>query len=742
VHDMHIGVITSSLGGRGAPDQCPATGPMAVNPANPALNAHYDDRGELINRGGVAGDPTIENTVADATSPDNFLSWFPTLPANMGKPAPPTTALTMAGAPVQSGTLIGDFTQIIEGVHEHGCGFEAQNEAWYRFLVQPDPYDSITLNGGKAQLNGVDATILKQRADFLRSDSLVAVIVVTDENEEAADPLAIGGQGWAFDSYSFPGGPGQAPEGTIECTKLDPNNPTTTGPNDPACTSCAFIKSDPNFATRCPPDGAGGMNGYYGAANDSISVRFLNQKMRFGLFAGYPTSRYIRGLTKTTVPSAAREHDPTGNYVGDNDLNANCVNPLFAQNLPTDPTKQDTCKLQRGPRTPDLIYYAAIAGVPHQLLQAKPGDSGCPAGTNPADCPQKGTLSASDWTQIQGGQDPEHYDFRGADFHMVESTGPRVAPAGQGVWASTSSCPPTSPNDCDPVNGREWTTSKQDLQFSCIFDLRPQFGGKGKDCTDPKYNGACDCQTATSGGSGYNVGTQLCDTQTPTLQVNGKAYPSIREMVIAHAMAQQNAQNGGQGIVSSLCPIHVTEQTPGDPLYGYRPAVNAIVDRLKTALSTQCVPQKLAPRTCGDVPCVVLVSLINDAIPGKIKLCKNPGTACSAVPGLSVPADPNVAAKFCDAQEALWNPMSRDAEPFTVPLCELNQLYQVPAGAACPGVSTPPPSTFDANGSCAGSKTPGWCYVTGAAAGGCRHSILFTTNEPPAGAIATLQCAE
>jgi hypothetical protein len=86
--------------------------------------------------------------------------------------------------------------------------------------------------------------------------------------------------------------------------------------------------------------------------------------------------------------------------------------------------------------------------------------------------------------------------------------------------------------------------------------------------------------------------------------------------------------------------------------------------------------------------------------------------------------------------------MSRDAEPFTVPLCELNQLYQVPAGAACPGVSTPPPSTFDANGSCAGSKTPGWCYVTGAAAGGCRHSILFTTNEPPAGAIATLQCAE
>src|SRR5581483_9210551 len=45
VHDMHIGIVSSSLGGRGG-DQCPATG---TNPAAPALNAHNDDRGELIN---------------------------------------------------------------------------------------------------------------------------------------------------------------------------------------------------------------------------------------------------------------------------------------------------------------------------------------------------------------------------------------------------------------------------------------------------------------------------------------------------------------------------------------------------------------------------------------------------------------------------------------------------------------------------------------------------------------------
>jgi hypothetical protein len=113
------------------------------------------------------------------------------VPPNAGQPTPPTTPITTAMQ------LIGDFTQIVSGVHEHGCGFEAQNEAWYRFLIQPDPFATISKPDGiRAQLDGVDDVILKQRADFLRPDSLVAVIVVTDENEEVADPLAIGGQAW------------------------------------------------------------------------------------------------------------------------------------------------------------------------------------------------------------------------------------------------------------------------------------------------------------------------------------------------------------------------------------------------------------------------------------------------------------------------------------------------------------------------------------------------------------------
>src|ERR1700691_600448 len=93
------------------------------------------------------------------------------------------------------------------------------------------------------------------------------------------------------------------------------------------------------------------------------------------------------GLQKATVPSVGlafpgdsdHEHDANGNYVGEQDAQANCVHPLLATTLPST-TGGDLCHLAQGPRTPDLVYYAAIAGVPHELLQATPGGgTGTPA---------------------------------------------------------------------------------------------------------------------------------------------------------------------------------------------------------------------------------------------------------------------------------------------------------------------------------------------------------------------------
>ena len=74
----------------------------------------------------------------------------------------------------------------------------------------------------------------------------------------------------------------------------------------------------------------------------------------------------------------------------------------------------------------------------------------------------------------------------------------------------------------------------------------------------------------------------VCNDATPTQQDYAKAYPTIRELLLAKLLGQVPGAN--EGVISSICPIHTSETSPGDPLYGYRPAMSAIVDRLKRAL--------------------------------------------------------------------------------------------------------------------------------------------------------------
>ncbi len=532
ITDMHVGIVTSSLGGRGG-DQCPDN---ATNPAAPSLSAHTNDNGELVARGGVVGNPTVENPVADAPSPDNFLWWNPYAADGGQMTQPPSLS--------SESQLVGDLQSMFLGVNIHGCGFTATLESWYRFLVQPDPYADIIAgpNGTKA-LDGVDATLVKQRHDFLRPDSVVAVVVVANKPDEVFDPVAIGGQGWAFCNTAFPGSPNMAaPEGTIECQS---------NPESASCTSCAFIKDSPNFATECPDNPPGGMMGYLDPSNDALNVREFHMKQRFGVDAQFPVDRYVTGLTSFAVPDSEHEHDTAGNYAPSLD----CSNPLFSMNLPVD-ASSDLCHLAPGPRTPSQVFFTVIGGVPHQLLQTDP--------SNP-DSPQKTTLGSSDWNTVLGA-DPLHYDFTGADFHMLESESDRAG----------SSCPDTAADDCDPINGREFASNKSDLQFACIFPL-----AMALDCTSPgpgdMYKGACACATG-----GLDANTQLCQkdgsgyyTQT---QINGRAYPTIRSLAVARAL-------GSQSVVGSICPIHAKEAASGDPLYGYRPTLNALTDRLSSALA-------------------------------------------------------------------------------------------------------------------------------------------------------------
>jgi hypothetical protein len=796
VHNMHIGIISSSLGTRGVPSNNGAVcDPTNANDANTGmfldgtmgLNTHVDDQGELLNRTAPVSltDPQMtaenEGTSTD-TGGQNFLDWFPTMENGMvvagnvgvmaapGAVLAPATQLSVVGTLTMTpGTLEGDFAALVAGVHTYGCGIESQLETWYRFLIQPDPYASIDTSSGAAQWVGVDKTIIQQRHDFLRPDSLVAIIVLTDENDSEIDVRSFGGQGWSFMDEGPPAGSFTPPRGTAIC-ETDPGN--TMG--SPPCTSCAYctkgspadICNDPNCKL-----------GPYTAENDwgfYINVRHVHMQQKYGIIPQFPLQRYVLGLTSPKVPDRTTEY-PTGasSYQGGTNQDPqdlNCTNPLFAATLPgaagdnlDDPTVLCNANAMAGPRTTNLIFYAHIGGVPHQLLQTTPGEKDsmgnvlCPMGTAAADCPQKNTLAVADWTKILG-QGPatggSQWDYTGIDPHMIENYDPPRTGTAYDTGASetvVTGGPSASGGGPDPINGRDWTTDSTnpshvlpvDREYACTFPLYLADGTPNpRDCSkgdsDPVNSFACDCEPPTTGGNWYtapNDVPSVCGLPQPaeapsatndyTTQYYAKTYPTIRELTLAQMM-------GPQGIISSLCPIHVIDMEGGnDPLYGYRPAITAIVDRLKNALASQCLPQPLNVEKneagASVVPCLVLAT-----IPGTVG--KSESAVCNPTnyPSLSVP-NAQILQTFNQNQHALWMSDMVGTDPSTLVTCEVQQI----SVAAMPAGGT-------TSGTCVGmgaTNEQGWCYVTGTASGACdTQAVLFTSNALPNGATVNLQC--
>jgi hypothetical protein len=375
VTDMHIGVISSSLGSMGG-SVCGNTGRL-------------NDKAHLLNL--VKG----EGPLADA-SPANFLSWFPTNEENKSDPkrhpTPPTPAI------LNHEKLVQNFQKLVVGVEQTGCGFEAQLESIYRFLIQPDPWVKVDRGPNNdadyATLGAptdIDYDLLKQRADFLREDSLVAVIALTDEQDSSVDPLALGGQGWAFENQAFPIAKGSPlPAGvnrtrpTGGSTAPRPTSACKTNPASPDCESCALTQRQKNDPS-CQVNG-----GWYTPIEDGLNVRFHRMKERFGYDPQYPIKRYVDGFTQSRVPDRSTEHPtPRGSYVG----TPKCTNPLFAKNLPR-AAGQETCLLQRSSRSADHVFFAVVGGVPHQLLHFDPND------------PEKSRITSDDWNKILG-RDPE-----------------------------------------------------------------------------------------------------------------------------------------------------------------------------------------------------------------------------------------------------------------------------------------------------------------------------------------------
>jgi len=706
VHDMHIGIVSSALGPR-LGDACTASDMAPAPFAN--LSKHNDDKAELLSRSLTYAanlSSATEGAVADASQ--GFLYWYPTTNATPATQGTPVT---------NSMTLETDFTDMVGGVGVFGCGIESQLETWYRFLIQPDPYDTLVNNGGKATWSGVDTTILQQRHDFLRPDSLVAIIVLTDENDSEIDVRSLSQQGWNWMSSQFP-----PPRGTAACGIDGVGG----NPGDPACTSCAAVS-----AGTASSDASCKMGAYSATnANDwgyDLNLRHVHTKAKYGLDPQFPIQRYLNGLTSTTVPDRDGEYPGTSagkitssGYVGMND----CTNPLYAASLPSGGgqlNQATLCKLVPGPRTTDLVFFAHIGGVPSSLLHFDPTSAA------------NSTLNEGDWTKILGNNSvPPNYDYSGIDPHMLES----FQPNRPGIPA----CPaaPDSDGVCDWVTNQPFPAPATgghilnvDREYACTFPLADQTGAASpRDCTQPQFQSFCDCPHVQGSVSAAQL-PPICNQAMQTQQTGAKAYPTIRELELTHLM-------GKQGIVSSICPIDVAEKTPGDPLYGYRPAVAVIIDRLKNALTNQCLPEQL-PISNGQVPCLILAQL--PASTGGS--CKNPNCDMSqglVGPGMTIAPgqtfDPAVLDSFCDSQEAQYQALVSGLpsgempppDPAKQSVCALVQL-------------TPQanPTAFQ-GGSCKSSTQDGWCYVTGAAAGTCPQAIIFAGQ--PKSATISLQCIE
>jgi hypothetical protein len=317
---------------------------------------------------------------------------------------------------------------------EGGCPYEMPLEGMYRFLVDPEPYARMSLTdcndgihtGRCAVQAGVDDDLLAERKSFLRYDSLVAVVVLTDENDCS---LRAGGLSYhVFDDI------GTVPRATSACAA---------NPDDPCCRSC----DDPP-SPGCPTQDVECAKGPYTSSEDSGLLRCFDQKRRYGRDYLYPTSRYIDGLTGKPVP------DRSGALV---------ANPLF-----NDPAGQSL------PRDPSLVFFAAVVGVPWQDLAEDPRDTTHLALKSADEMQRDGTWNLV-LTNPMTGAPPR-------DPLMIETTAERsgVQPI-IGVPLAPSSAKSPQAN---PINGHETALGDAPVepQYACIFDLPTPEQGSA-DCT-------------------------------------------------------------------------------------------------------------------------------------------------------------------------------------------------------------------------------------------------------------------
>ena len=228
-------------------------------------------------------------------------------------------------------------------------------------------------------------------------------------------------------------------------------------------------------------------------------------------------------------------------------------------------------------------------------------------------------------------------------------------------------------------------------------------------------------------------GPPLCDQTTRTTQTKGKSYQQSRYQLVAKAL-------GSQAVVASICAQNVTGSTSA-PTFGYNGAMQAIVNRLKNALSGQCLPQQLTAASDGTIPCLILIEYPSQMQTGSAGNFTDPPGSCTdagmSILGKGSMADPDgsLLARFNQGYLAALGDAGVGQTPPVV--CQFQQLLQsLRLGRSRKQhVYGRLPARANPTRACA---TPSGAANTG----GCAQAIKFGGAGPPAGTTVNLECIE
>ena len=555
VDDIHIGVITSSLGDYGAGLRNPDQRGQCETAVNQPWTVMRNDRGRLLG--------SLPRALDDERAPNGFLQWT---------------------SSSQESVFVEAFQNQVANAGEHGCGFEASLEAWVRFLVDPVPYESVELFDCGGHPNACvrpmqdpatgavvpDETVLAQRRAFLRPDSLLAVVMLTDENDCSFRPAQ---QAHEL-TNSFRG----APRASAQCE---------TNPNDPCCQACIFgvtpgcqiggmTDNGQAVAMGCA-DEQTFPGSQQGSPEDPPNLRCFQQKRRFGIDLLYPVERYANALKLDRICPFADDFVSCGD-------DEKVPNPVFSDLTLAARQANDPAAAPIPARSASFVFLAGILGVPWQDIAVDPeADTlvyqtavGTPNAADPGN-----PLNRIDWDLIVGPDNatgiPEPLDPLMRES-IVERTG--VNPRTNEALAPSSSDSPRA----NSINGHEWNIEgTDDLQYACIFP------SQAKECPTRAENAEanenneqvpnCDC----TDGEDRDLRNPLCQAENGDYDLTqraSKAYPSLRQLQALQAY-------GDNSIVASICPKETQDRDKLD--FGYRPAVASIVDRLKEQLADKCL---------------------------------------------------------------------------------------------------------------------------------------------------------